>query len=271
MRKAKRRKRAAFYKNPLKFTKTLFEKNKSGVLEVPQDELDEHLRRTYTAKSQKEVQPITWPVRPQTPTTPFDLSEPRLKKVRDFVRRAWDGASPGSSGIHCKVYMTCPRLIQLLWKLLKVVWRQEVVPSFWAEADGVYIPKEMLSKLLSQFKPISLLNVEGKIFGVLTERLVQFMLVNFLVYTSVQKARLPGFPGCLEHCSMTWHTIPEAMRLKLDLAVVWFDLANAYGSVPHWFITFALEFFHIPAMKSLKCKGKKRVGSGGDQVRGGED
>ena len=51
MRKAKRRKRAASYENPHKFTKKLFEENKSGVLEAPQDELEDHLRRTYTAKS----------------------------------------------------------------------------------------------------------------------------------------------------------------------------------------------------------------------------
>ena len=55
MRKAKRRKRATFYENPHKFTKKLFAENKSGMLEVPQDELEDHLRRTYTAKSQEEV------------------------------------------------------------------------------------------------------------------------------------------------------------------------------------------------------------------------
>ena len=46
-----RRKRAAFYENTHKFTKKLFEENKSGVLEVHQDELEDHLR-TYTTKSQ---------------------------------------------------------------------------------------------------------------------------------------------------------------------------------------------------------------------------
>ena len=34
--------------------------------------------------------------------------------------------------------------------------------------------------------------------------------------------------------------------LKLDLEVVWLDLANALESVPHWLIKFAFEFFHIP-------------------------
>ena len=208
MRKGKRTKRAAFYQNPHKFNKKLFEENKSGVLEVPQDELEDHLRRTYTAKSQEEVQPIAGLVRLAVHTTPFDLSETRLKDIRDFVRRAQAGVSPGPNGIPYKVYKACPRLLHLLWRLLKVVRRQEIVSSFWAEADGVYIPKKELSKLLNQFRPISLLNVEGKIFfGVLIERLVQFVLVNCLADTSMQKAGLPGFPGCLEHCSMIWHTV----------------------------------------------------------------
>ena len=67
-------------------TKRLFEKNKSGVLEVPQDELEDHLRRMYTAKSQEVVQPIAELERLAALTTPFDLTEPRLKEVRDFVK-----------------------------------------------------------------------------------------------------------------------------------------------------------------------------------------
>ena len=112
MRKAKRRKRAAFYENPHKFPKRLIEEKWCGVLEVPQDELENHLR-TYTAKSQEEVQPTAGLVRLAAPTTPFDMSEPRLKEVRDFVRRAWAGASPGPSGIPYKVYKACPRILQL--------------------------------------------------------------------------------------------------------------------------------------------------------------
>ena len=39
---------------------------------------------------------------------------------------------------------------------------------FLCHAEGVYIPKEESSSTLGQFRPISLLNVEGKIvFGIL--------------------------------------------------------------------------------------------------------
>ena len=72
------------------------------------------------------------------------------------------------------------------------------------------------------------------------------MLENGLINTSVQKAGIPGFPGCLEHTSMIWYTIQECKKLRKNLSVVWLDLANAYGSVPHALIEFAMEFLWIP-------------------------
>lgn len=45
---------------------------------------------------------------------------------------------------------------------------------------------------------------------------------------------------------MIWEQIQRAKREKSDLHVVWLDLENAYGSVPHKLVEFALDFFHIP-------------------------
>jgi len=41
---------------------------------------------------------------------------------------------------------------------------KQVVPRAWCRAGGVFIPKEKDATSISQFYPISLLNVEGKIF-----------------------------------------------------------------------------------------------------------
>lgn len=40
--------------------------------------------------------------------------------------------------------------------------------------------------------------------------------------------------------------IHEARSKKGDLTVVWLDLANAYGSIPHDLIRIALKHYHIP-------------------------
>ena len=54
-------------------------------------------------------------------------------------------------------------------------------------ADGVYLLKEKNSKDIGHFCPISLLNVEGKVFfAVLASRLTRYILINEYIDTSVQ-------------------------------------------------------------------------------------
>ena len=92
----------------------------------------------------------------------------------------------------------------------------------------------------------SILNVEGKIFfGVLACCMTTFLMSNHYINTSIQKAGIPGFLGCLEQ--MIWNSILSAKRDKIELHVIWLDLANAYGSVPHHLIQMALDFFNFPS------------------------
>ena len=106
----------------------------------------------------------------------------------------------------------------------------------------------MQSKGITNFRPISLLNVKGKIFfEVLARRMTTFLMSNPYIKTSVQKAGIPGFHGCLEHSQMIWNAILSAKRDKTELRVIWFDLAKAYSSVPHHLIQMALEFFNFPS------------------------
>ena len=52
-------------------------------------------------------------------------------------------------------------------------------------------------------------------------------------------------PGCWEHLSMVWHALKEARAKKSNLAVIWLDIANAYGSIPHKLIVFALHRYDV--------------------------
>lgn len=70
----------------------------------------------------------------------------------------------------------------------------------WRHAEGVWIPKEESSSTIEQFRVISLLSVEGKIFfSILARRLTEFLLSNTYIDTSVQKGGVPKMPGCVEH------------------------------------------------------------------------
>ena len=247
-RKKQRKTRESFYRNPYAFAKKLFTAAKSGRLDIPQQELEDHLRKTYSDPLKEVPLPPMDGIPPlEEPETPFRAGGLRLYEAREFIRKARACSAPGLNGISFKLYKNCPTVLEQLVCLLQRAWREGYVAQEWCLADGVWIPKEENSIGVGSFRPISLLNVEGKIFfGVIARRMTSFLLQNKYINTSVQKAGIPGFPGCLEHAQMIWNSLMTAKREKKELHVVWLDLANAYGSVPHNCIRFALKFFHIP-------------------------
>lgn len=86
---------------------------------------------------------------------------------------------------------------------MRIVWQKGIILKMWRRAGGVLIPKEKDATDISQFRTICLFNVEGKIFfSVIAQRLSTYLEKNTYIDTSVQKAGIPGFSGCLEHTSM---------------------------------------------------------------------
>ncbi|KAI4884284.1 hypothetical protein NFI96_019990, partial [Prochilodus magdalenae] len=150
--------------------------------------------------------------KPAPPTTAFNSMPPKLSEARQVVEKA-------SNSFHQ-----------------------------WPRAVAVFIPKEANSNNISQFRNIALLNVEGKIFfAVLPKRMTTYLLENGYIDTNCQNAGVPGFSGCVEHSTMIWDQIQTAKREKTDLHIVWLDLANAYGSVPHQLISYAMDVFYMPS------------------------
>lgn len=76
--------------------------------------------------------------------------------------------------------------------------------------------------------------------------ITEFLLRNGYVDTSVQKGGVPRVPGCIEHTEVVTQLIREARENKGDLAVLWLDLANAYGSIPHKLVETSLDRRHVP-------------------------
>ncbi|KAK0147793.1 Chloride channel protein 2 [Merluccius polli] len=132
-----------------------------------------------------------------------------------------------------------------------------------APQAGCFIPKEENSTEIKQFRTISLLNVEGKIFfGILARRLTTFMLDNDYMDTSVQKGGVPWVPGCLEHTSVISKMIEDAKRNHGDLTVLWLNLTNAYGTIPHKLVETTLKTYHVP---ETETGGYKRHPTGAHQ------
>ncbi|XP_056097411.1 uncharacterized protein LOC130076370 [Rhinichthys klamathensis goyatoka] len=247
-RKERSRRRAAFLVNPFGFTKQLLGQKRSGQLTCSKAEVDHHLKQSYSDEyREQDLGPCRFLINPPAPAMDFDGKEPGWKEIQEVVRRARANSAPGPSGVPYKVYKNCPRLLHRLWKILKVIWRKGKVVDQWRQAEGVWIPKEEKSQKIEQFRTISLLSVEGKIFfSLISRRLTDYLLKNSYIDTAVQKGGIPEVSGCLEHTGVVTQLIREARENKGDLAVLWLDLANAYGSIPHKLVEEALNRHHTP-------------------------
>lgn len=249
LRKKKEHTRTRFYKNPFKFVKDLFAKEKSGILKIPKEELEEHLEKGNHDPKRHEQIVIPHDIPPiQPPEFNLETGPPKWKEVESTVRRARSASAPGPNGVPYKLYKNAPDVLRYLWRLMRIVWQKGIIPKGWRRAGGVLIPKEKDATDIGQFRPICLLNVEGKIFfSVIARRLSTYLEKNKYIDTSVQKAGIPGVSGCLEHTSMIWHQIQAAKKDKRDIHVIFLDLANAFGSVPHNLLWESFNFFHVPA------------------------
>ena len=166
---------------------------RSGSLSATKEEVETYLREAYGDPHRDEgLGECLKSINLDLPDWDFDESEPHLKEVQDIVKKTRASSAPGPNGIPYKVYKQCPLLTRRLWKLLRVVWRRGKVADSWFEAEGCFIPKEENAGKLGQFRTISLLNVEGKIFmAILARRLTSFFLKNKYIDVSVQKGGIP--------------------------------------------------------------------------------
>ncbi|GFO16642.1 reverse transcriptase [Plakobranchus ocellatus] len=198
----------------------------------------QHQTKCPPQRSRRQLEMDTLPA----PRIKFDSKPPTLQEVIAVVNKARAKSAPGPIGVPYLLYKKCPNVLMKPHKILRSAWKNIKISKEWMTAEGVYIPKQQDLKGIIQFRPISLLIVEGKIFfSVMASRLTKYLTENGYINTSVQKGGIPGVSGCLEHATMIWEAI---QRVKSD--VVWLDLANAYGSVSHEMIQLALRMYHVP-------------------------
>ena len=240
--------RFQFIKDPFKYGRNLLDPPKSGTLQADKATLDEYFRSAFRdPRGDQQLEERT--DLPEIPLPNFSFREGMISllEVTQFLYRTRNRSAPGPNGVPYLVYKKCPEVLRLLHSLLVGSWERRRIESEWQRAEGIFIPKEKDSKEIHQFRPISLLNVEGKIFfAVLARRLTSYVIQNNYIDRSVQKGGVPGVPGCIEHSSVIWEALKRAKENRLSLHIVWLDFANAYGAVRHQLLWKTLRSHHVP-------------------------
>ena len=241
----------SFFQNPYQAGKTVIDPKCNIRLSVDKDVLDEH-KATCIDDPKWKVPLIPLKDLPEPPSVlkNFNSSKLNFSDFTKVINTRRNASSPGINMIPYRVYKKCPQICSFLFSIFNLCLKHAFVPIQWRVATEVYIPKVNPPdpSNIKDFRPIALLNVEGKIFFSLISRRFENHIIhnNKLIKSSIQKGCMEKIPGCWEHMSMVWSELKSSKSNKGNLAAIWLDIANAYGSVPHQLIFFALRRYGVP-------------------------
>ena len=247
--KAKKQASNAFRKDPYKFAKELFQGPRNNNKPTfSKEAAQEYFSKTYRDEDRNiKYEALKEQPKPPKPKFEFEIRCPTLKELARHLRRKRNKAAPGFNALTYVPYKKCPALLKYVHKIGCKIWKDRVVPPDWGEAFIVLLSKSEILSEVSEFRPIALTSTVGKIFfSCISARLQQFMIKNSYIERKTQKGFLCGVAGCLEHSFVMHEAIREAKEHTRQLVITWIDLANAYGSVRHNLIQFALCWYHVP-------------------------
>ena len=128
--------------------------SKSGKLDVPKEELENHLRMTYSDDLNGiPIPPLRDLPKPQDPTVMFVESGIKLKEVRNFVHKACAGSALGMNGISYKSYKNCPRVLGKLNVLLQQASNKGIVTQELCLDDRIWKCTGNAVKRYHKFSP----------------------------------------------------------------------------------------------------------------------
>ena len=242
------RQQLRFRRDPYRFAKDLVSPPKVGEVKFSADDLTSHFKKTYFDAGRAGIyNRMKGMKQPPVPTDPFEMSVPTMAQIEGVIRKKRTKNAPGINGIPYAVYKNCASLLFFLHLLFKRVWREQHVPKQWQLAIIILLLKKDNPEHPSAMRPIALLNVEGRLFFTLMQtRLSRFMLDNKYWDKQVQKGFLEKVAGCIEHSELLVEALLDAKRHQRAICVSFLDLENAYGSVRHSLVQFAMSWYHIP-------------------------
>lgn len=124
--------------------------------------------------------------------------------------------------------------------IFNICMKAQKIPSSWKTSTTIFIPKEGNPDAPENWWPISLSCTLYKIFTGLIAACLSRWLEEHNILSPQQKGFRP-YNGTLENNYMLEQRIRKAKKMKKELYLLFIDIKNAFGSVPHPVIMAALE------------------------------
>ena len=238
-----------FRRNRKSCVREILEGQNTRRCNIPVEELEAYFRNEYSAEDVDLDNPPSWlndclkepDNPPEWEEIPIDGEE-----VKAQLKRLPSASAPGPDRLPYKVWKAVDPSGTLLAQIFEICRRERKVPRAWKTSTTVLIYKKGDEGVPSNWRPISLQSAIYKIYAsILAKRLATWAREADAISPS-QKGFVPG-EGCLEHAFLARSMMEDARRRRKPIHLLWFDLKNAFGSVSHQLLWFAMERLGVPS------------------------
>ena len=154
------------------------------------------------------------------------------EEVRAQLQRLPSNSAPRPDCLPYKVWKAFDPDGSLLARILEICRKRRKIPSAWKRSFTILLYKKGDEGEPSNWRPIALQNAIYKIYAALWAKRLASWSNEAAAISPSQKGFTAG-EGCLEHAFLMRPLMEDARRKKGPLHLVWFDLRNAFRSVPH--------------------------------------
>ncbi|GFS88606.1 retrovirus-related Pol polyprotein from type-2 retrotransposable element R2DM, partial [Nephila pilipes] len=169
-----------------------------------------------------------------------DCSPPTLPPVLELLHsdaiasclQSFENSAPGPDRLSYQHWKSIdPRCI-IISKIFNICIKFKDVPSSWKHSTCILIPKKGDVSSILNWRPITLSNSIYKLFSKCLARRLQDWCGMHDIISPCQKGFTP-FDGVVEHNFVIGQHLEAARRSHTESFLVWLDISNAFGSIPH--------------------------------------
>jgi ribonuclease HI len=177
-----------------------------------------------------------------------------VNEVEDQILKARRQSAPGHDGIGYDVlHRFREELLPLLHAGYEFCWRHRRLPASWKVGVVRLIHKKGSRSVPSNWRPICLQPTLYKVYAsILARRFSSWLEANDRL-TPAQKG-FRAVNGCNEHNFISAMALDNARRRERALYMVWYDLENAFGSVPPELIWRVMDAIGVDAGFIASCR-----------------
>ena len=196
----------------------------------------------YTTLPSLPGRPVAFDIRcPFPDPSPPHISATGLTKLLKMKKMQ---AAPGLDGIPVSVYKRMKCLHPLIAHMLNQgLHEKATLPQNWTSAATIFLYKKGPPTDPSNFRPICLGSSLGKLFTSTLQQSVNAHMDDWKAWSPHQKGFRTKVAGCIEQQVM----LDRLTKRAGGLTLVSTDLSNAFGTVKHSHIVYALWRYHFPS------------------------